>query len=765
MISTTSFSNRNNFTSLCKNLLKRNIGAMVYLTVLGFVFFPLQFILTAYSYNFDNTMRFADSMDVFARTTGGHTVVSVVFFTMIMIITPVVVGLTQMSYLHSKRAVDVYHSLPVTRDSLMAANFCVGFVTIMLPAFINYLATIGVGALKAATTIYTFNPLPLITDFGIWAIIVLAILGVISFVSVQVGSVFDNFVFAGELILAPAAVLFLAVWILDMFLLGFSVQNINMENLTLYSPISLIIARYAMGDSNNYHPFIRNSNIALVIWLGIALLLFSCAVLIYRKRKSELAEKNISASPIAQVGKLIAVYLGGILIGVMFYALFSADETYLFPLWSLLGAALVYVLSEVILLRGFKGLSKSLVPGVVSVALVGVFAFAAVGGGFGYVNKIPTASSVESVTINYRGRYGDLRQVVGSSKQLANQSWWEDGEQKASVYYDYDYYDDVTLTSPEAIALILEYHQAIIDYNKAPKEDEEYRDYTYMNHTISYAIKGGKKMVRTYNNSDIPGSAKAILAKLEGTEEFKRKTHPVFNSTAEDYSSMVVTDAFGINSGTPITDQAKIAQVLQALADDMLDEDINRVMSGEAKVLGYVDFAMKKSPVETGTEKDDFLSNYVIITEDYKRTVGLLRSMGQEELLTADTSEITQVGVTTNLYHGYGESVIYKVPFKEYILDRESISEKFYGQPDYTSDDPTMISRLADLSFAQLFKDSSDQILSVVFYGQDGKEGFARYIQFSKLPQEVVNSLPEWYMEEAYREKMATVAAVETLQG
>ncbi len=778
MTSTTLFSNKTNFASLCKNLMKRNLGAMIYLTILGFVFFPLQYILTTFSPRFDRGIDYALTAagvypDALAHTYGGHTPVSLVFFTMIMLITPVVVGISQLSYLQSKRAVDVYHSLPVTRDSLMSANFIVSFCTIMLPALFNYIATVLAVAFKAASTPYTFAITPLITDLGIWAIIVLAILAVIAFVAVQVGSSFDNFVFSGELLLAPAAVILLGLMILDQFMLGFSISNIELENLLLYSPVTLVIWRYVASVDNGdmSSRFLRNTNIALIVWLGLALLLFAAAMLIYRKRKSELAERNVSSSPIAQLGKLIFVYLGGLLIGLMFYTIFEQSSRIYFAVWSVLGAALVYVLSEVILLRGFKGLSKSLLPGLVPVALVGIFAFAAVGSGFGYVNKLPELSSIESVSINYRGRYGDIQRIKGSTQTMREQFWWEGDQQMSSPYYNYERYDDVTLTTSEAISMIRDYHKGVLDYNTAPEQEDDQNGYYYNSYTISYTLKGGKTLIRRYQGEEIPNSVRRILAELEGTEEFKRQTHPIFNTTAADYKSILITDSFGLKNSGEISNVGQIERLLEAMANDMLEEDIGRVMNGSAKVLGYVKLNSKINPFEEGTDKDLFIGGHIIITEDYRRTVALIREMGFGELMTEDLSTLTSVGITTSVYSYDRSSSILKPALEEYLpiaiketAYEEEYDSKLFGSPDFTSDDPAMIRRLTELSFVQAYIPDNNQqgLITLIFYGPDNREGISRFIHMDQLPSEIVEELPQWYKDDI-RAKMERARAIETV--
>lgn len=56
--------------------------------------------------------------------------VSIVFFLMIALLAPMILALVLNSYMHSKKASDVYHAIPVSRGTLLTANAAVGMTIV-----------------------------------------------------------------------------------------------------------------------------------------------------------------------------------------------------------------------------------------------------------------------------------------------------------------------------------------------------------------------------------------------------------------------------------------------------------------------------------------------------------------------------------------------------------------------------------------------------------------------------------------------------------
>ena len=123
-----------------KNLLRRGRGITIFYTVLTFIFFTLQYILSL--------------LEHFERISYGGTVrwnligpggllngLSVVFFCSAVIGVSIGAAVDVFSYMQNRRSTDVYHSLPLTRDELLTNVWGYEFTgdTNIVDVYIRYL--------------------------------------------------------------------------------------------------------------------------------------------------------------------------------------------------------------------------------------------------------------------------------------------------------------------------------------------------------------------------------------------------------------------------------------------------------------------------------------------------------------------------------------------------------------------------------------------------------------------------------------------------
>lgn len=172
--------------------------------------------------------------------------VSIVFFLMIALLAPMILALVLNSYMHSKKASDVYHAIPVSRGTLLTANAAVGMTIVGLPLAASNLFIMAVQIAK-------FGFLPDVTaylwlDALGWMICGFAIYAVTTFVSVCVGTVFDTFVLSGTLLLAAPVLSALGLTVTELFLFGWSAGVDALTFVTRLSPVTLMIERFAIAD-------------------------------------------------------------------------------------------------------------------------------------------------------------------------------------------------------------------------------------------------------------------------------------------------------------------------------------------------------------------------------------------------------------------------------------------------------------------------------------------------------------------------------------
>ena len=166
----------------------------------------------------------------------------------------------------------------LTRPQLLLSNLASAFTIVMAPTAVNYLL-MGITAAVSGSRGAVFSPLGILSEFACWGVYVLTVLAVVAFVAVQVGTVFDNLIFSGELLAVPAFIAFAALGVFSMMLAGFNMDNVDPFVLGALSPISLMVIRMAIPwgaaaedmaySADPYQPYVV-SNMATLIWLVLA---------------------------------------------------------------------------------------------------------------------------------------------------------------------------------------------------------------------------------------------------------------------------------------------------------------------------------------------------------------------------------------------------------------------------------------------------------------------------------------------------------------
>ena len=118
---------------------------------------------------------------------------SAFFYTAILLIVPLVLALHLNSYMHSKKASDVYHALPVSRGTLLTVNMAAAMTILAVPVVVSNL-------LVAVFQVCKFGFFPALLGYQLldmvgWLICAFAIYAVATFACVLVGTVFDSFVY------------------------------------------------------------------------------------------------------------------------------------------------------------------------------------------------------------------------------------------------------------------------------------------------------------------------------------------------------------------------------------------------------------------------------------------------------------------------------------------------------------------------------------------------------------------------------------------
>ncbi|MEM1484754.1 DUF6449 domain-containing protein [Oscillospiraceae bacterium PP1C4] len=644
MTTTTSFSKKDRFNGLYKSTFRRNIGYFGLVCALLFIFYPFQYAMEAFKplnpEQVGSLAIDANSPFQFYRFYGlgqNFTTVSAIFFTMTVLLTPMILALVLGSYMHSKKAADVYHALPIKREMLITVNAAVAMSFIAIPLIASNL-------IIAFIQITKFGFLPevlgyLLLDTAGWLIAAFCIYTVTTFVSVCVGTVFDAFVFSGALLLSAPILCGLYLMLAETFLFGFHTDETIMMTIFNLSPVTMMPARFILGaaDFTLEPEFLRqlfSSNLALIIYLALSAVLFMIAMKLYHNRHSEIAETTTSKGILQIIIKFLGTIICGVCVGMIFYQMTSISENsqqkMVFIVWTIIGGMIAYAISEIILNRGFKTLVKSLPLGVGMVAVTIGGSLAIMTGGFGYENRVPSPDSIASVETSYKGRYSsyDSMRIIGPT--VIDQNGVESPTHINNIHTVY-------LTDPQSIETVRGFHSDVAARKLKSNEPaglEPSESFVWCNTSVTYHLKNGRELTRYYQGVGTNSLMK--LAPLETSGEFLTQTHGAFYTDAKDVIEWKISDIYGSKNLTQVYSPADSKALLEAIQADLTATSLEELLHPSQHPIASISYTTNY-PKE-GSKR--FTSQaYFIITSPNQQTYQFLQKKGVLDQLKVDLSK------------------------------------------------------------------------------------------------------------------------------
>ncbi len=514
------------FKTLFKWAFRRNRTIMIIFSVL----LGIGLVLDLYSM----TLSFGGSGSEVAPVTICVFEVMAAFFTYIS-------SLKTFSYLHNKRSVDMFGSLPVTRPTLMISHLLAGITSVAIPFTAGSLLAMGITAFSGEyftdCVFMIFTTLLMIVSGYTFTALVAHCCGTI--VDTAIVTFLSNCIWCGIIALYFGMVTEM-------------IPGTDFESV-IYTPLLTAAAPYAFSVMDLV--FFENTNettiIASIVWqLLLTAGIFMLAVYVSKKRKAESSQNGFAFPWLPMVIKAGASVVAGAFIG------FVAAETsyrgfsnmYVFAFWYVIISAVAFVILHLIFARGFKGkfLSSAIVYVCTTAAAIGfIFVMTT---GVGIDTYVPAPSTIKSVEFNYTEfKEPENIEIITEIHQIIADSIREVEEYPYYIgYYNND-----------------DYTYAIDDVSEYKSYDEYAYDGTYKSNELTsrtlyryvddasfdfiYNRKVGFKTSRSYYISGYFPSTKMkkgyydlerldeLLETLYSSEEYKRACYPeLFDENALD---------------------------------------------------------------------------------------------------------------------------------------------------------------------------------------------------------------------------------------
>ncbi len=419
----------------------------------------------------------------------------------------VLMGISIFKFITSKKSVNVYYSLGITRTNLFLARYFAGivllFAAIAVPVAVSCAISIGfIGFTVQALTSAAYM---------IFAVFTLAVLtfSVTAAVMAAVGTSIEGAGFTAIIMLIPTGFFYMLQLLAQVVLYGnpfklgyYFNYSKDYESISLameyakFNPILFIDSMFEddligcmkvsqeaekLTVSNYMHPLTG------VAWMIVAIAVTVLAIVIYNRRKAEICGFFGACKTL----NFMAAFVAGILAFTVSTAAFYEQTKALSIIVSIVTMALSYIIINLIFTRSFKKTFRSIyllgAEYIAAIIILTIF----VTGGFGYSSKIPTLSQIKSVEIS----------------TVAYETLLTDDDVYVYSHYHDEYaaftetLSDTTIglyTSPDDVQKILTLHSKLIQLGSADKNSLYNTSII-----IRYQLEDGSDFCRYYEHADL----------------------------------------------------------------------------------------------------------------------------------------------------------------------------------------------------------------------------------------------------------------------
>lgn len=479
-----------------------------------------------------------------------------VFLLICVCITSLIAAVFSFKFITSKKTVNVYYSLGISRDKLFFGKYLSGallmVLSIALPflfSFISNIIFIGYSTeLLAAVVFYMLS----------YSAVALVVFSVTAAAFSAVGTLFEASIFSAVTLAFPTIFFSCLQTLMRVFLNGspfgasffytnsaddfyrasteklywqFDYLNpllFDYKALSKWAVMGVSRTNSGLGFNSSevlsWYPSILRS----LCWIGVSIAVMFIGTYIFQKRKAEICG-FIGTNKI--LNSFATFTIGFFFLNVI---IDSASEVLSTTLTLVIGFALfavLYIVIELLLLRDFKAFVRGLYKLPVEMATAGIIIAVFMAGLFGYSSRMPDISDISKVAVSAVGtgtEYGYL-----SSGGYGN---------SLSASEDFSYNSILGLvdgfTSQNDVKAISDLHQRLITLGNVDvtpyTEKEVLGNERILPVTLQfvYTLKDGRTVMRSYDaaTSDI---LKAFL-ELENTDLYKERLYKVFNEKLSD---------------------------------------------------------------------------------------------------------------------------------------------------------------------------------------------------------------------------------------
>lgn len=501
------------------------------------------------------------------------------------------ISVLSFQYMHQKRSVDLYHSLPVNRTAMLGGRILCGLVVLFIPLVVNFALTLLIGAVyKIALAEYLGF---FVSSLGWIFLMSCASFLFCTFMAVCSGTTFDMVISIVVVNVTYPLMIILGRLTASMIIPGLN-NDIDFQSV-FYSALSPFVASYLplVYGSISEEGF---SSVAFLAWWSIITVVMILASLyLYRIRKSECAESNYAFPIPKTLIRFVATTAAGLAGALIFHATFNSFPSFFIGL--LVASVIAHIIAEAVYGRGFKGLKKSFA--YYAVFLVGFAAFYGIcaTGGFGYDTKVPKAENIDHVQVKLQYssnvRYDSNGFSVMDEKGHKQIAWIPQ-----------------TIKEPDNVTKVVALHSLIINQTRDSGYPYRLMDYKSSDVEFTYQMKDGTELKRTFSTDMISNHNKQFdeaMKNVSDLKEYKQSGNAFYYLTPEMVESIQIMDKEE-GEHVLVPDKAKLQELIDAI---QLDVGNNPEWgSGNYNEQLWIDFRSRAFLPQPGSELQNRIGAY-----------------------------------------------------------------------------------------------------------------------------------------------------------
>ncbi len=537
-------------------------------------------------------------------------------------------------YVNNRQALDVFHAAPIRRETFYMGGYLAGLSIVMLPLIVF-------GGLSVLAQYYCFEDgRQALFQLLNTAISAFSSYSLMVFVIINCGTMFESIVYYLALNVGYPVLIYALFSLLQQHTYGYQ-QTENLLQKALFS-----ISPYYLLTQDSSWNHLQLFLILVPLVSGIILAVFGKHL--YRQRKSEAAGQSFAYQPLFFVGAVMAALSAGI--GFLTFSSSMGSINVGMVLVANLIGILAYAILDTIRNRGFRKVWRTAVTALcIAAGASGIMMLTAFTGAFGYENRIPALEQISQVQISLPLSLSDDNS------------------------YSYSSTGKITLETPESIALVLAFHQAMVDekkpirqyqvgepgryvtidrndtkmlkligkYDRYSFDDGRYAQSEYGRGgsvRLTYHLKDGSTLARYYSN--YPFVLTKPLSRLLQTEEFRSKYYDgLLQSFSAESGLLEINSTIFNGYMTEEMDRSQVSQLQDAIRQDIEKRSDDFLLSPDSVPVYQLSMRVWKEDGYWGYTADSY-----IVYEGDGNTLALLRQWEALPELRTDIFEGTIAG-------------------------------------------------------------------------------------------------------------------------